>query len=527
MSRESTPDPPRLDGTPLAGESAVVVGGGIGGLATAPCLAAMGVDVTVVERNDRLGGVANRIEVEGFRFDTGPSWYLMPGVFERYFAAFDRTPDDYYDLERLDPHYRVFWKDGDRVDVPDDPAAVADLFESYETGAGEAFREYLDEAQFTYEAGMDRFVYEDRERLWDFLDLDVARSARGLSLLGSMDDHARSSFDHPKLRQLVQYTLVFLGGSPHNTPALYNLMAHVDFDLGVFYPQDGLYSVVEGLGELGRERGVEFRTGTTVTAIDRDGNGFALTTENREGSHDGNSGSDPLTADRVVCNANPAHVDRELLAPPDRTHDPGYWEERTYAPSAYMLYLGVEGSLDTLEHHTLVLPTDWGDHFERIFEDPAWPEDPAYYVNVPSLTDDSVAPDGHETVVVLVPVAPGLTDDESTRSWYREKVLADIADHTGVDLRDRIVVEREACVSEFTQWVNAPQGTALGLAHTLRQTGPLRPGHREGPDGLYYVGGYTTPGIGVPMCLISAEHVAKAVREDVTGSERGLSLLGR
>jgi phytoene desaturase len=191
-----------------------------------------------------------------------------------------------------------------------------------------------------------------------------------------------------------------------------------------------------------------------------------------------------------------------------------------------MLYLGVEGRLDALEHHTLVLPTDWDEHFERIFEDPAWPEDPAYYLNVPSLTDDSVAPDGHETVVVLVPVAPDLADDESVRSWYRENVLDDLAEHTGVDLRDRIVVEREACVSEFAEWVNAPQGTALGLAHTLRQTGPFRPGHRDGPEGLYYVGGYTTPGIGVPMCLISAEHVAKAVREDATGRERTLPVPG-
>jgi phytoene desaturase len=452
----------------------------------------------------------------------------MPGVFERYFAAFDRAPEDYYDLDRLDPHYRVCWKDGDRADVPDDPGAVADLFESYEDGAGEAFRSYLDEARFTYEVGMDRFVYADRERLRDFLDPDVARSARGLSLLGSMDDHARSYFDHPKLRQLVQYTLVFLGGSPHNTPALYNLMAHVDFDLGVFYPQGGLYSVVEALADLGREQGVDFRTGATVTTIDRDGEGFLVTTECDEGSGGDAFGerTDALTADRVVCNANPAHVERELLAPPDRTHGPGYWEERTYAPSAYMLYLGVEGSLDALEHHTLVLPTDWDEHFERIFEDPAWPEDPAYYVNVPSLTDDSVAPDGHETVVILVPIAPGLTDDGSARSWYREKVLADIAEHAGIDLRDRIVVERDACVSEFTEWVNAPGGTALGLAHTLRQTGPLRPGHRDGPDGLYYVGGYTTPGIGVPMCLISAEHVAKAVREDATGREGSLPVPG-
>jgi phytoene desaturase len=505
------PDGPDLVGDPLAGERTVVVGGGVGGLATAPYLAAMGADVTLIERNDDLGGVAARIEGEGFRFDAGPSWYLMPDVFERYFAQFGHEPDDFYALERLDPHYRIHWKDGDEVAVPDDPEAVAELFESYEPGAGAAFREYLDEAAETYRIGMERFVYEDRPRLRDWVDLDVARSARGLTFLGSMQDHAADYFDHPKLRQLVQYTLVFLGGAPHNTPALYNLMAHVDFELGVFYPENGIYSLVEALRDLGREHGVTFRTDETVTAIDP-GPPATVTTER-----------DRLRADRVVCNANPAHVERDLLPTRARRHDDDYWTDRTYAPSAYMLYLGVEGDVAPLEHHTLILPEDWEPHFETIFDEPAWPEDPAYYVNVPSLTDDDAAPEGHHTVVVLVPIAPGLDDGPEVRDRFREQVLADLATHTGVDLRDRIEFEETACVSEFAEWVNAPRGTALGLAHTLRQTGPLRPGHRGGADGLYYVGGYTTPGIGLPMCLISAEHTATAVREDATAQ----SLLGR
>jgi phytoene desaturase len=185
-----------------------------------------------------------------------------------------------------------------------------------------------------------------------------------------------------------------------------------------------------------------------------------------------------------------------------------------------MLYLGVEGDVAPLEHHTLVLPTDWDAHFEAIFEDPAWPEDPAYYLSVPSVTDPTVAPDDGHAVVVLVPIAPGLEDDSEMRERYREQVLADIADHTGVDLRGRIRVEETACVSEFTEWINAPQGTALGLAHTLRQTGPLRPGHRAPLDGCYYTGAYTTPGIGMPMCLISGEHTRDAIHEDVT--EQGL-----
>jgi phytoene desaturase len=491
----------------LDSESIAVVGGGFGGLSAACHLADAGADVTVVERRDRLGGVAGRIERDGFRFDTGPSWYLMPDVFERFFGRFGREPSDYYSLTRLDPNYRVFWKDGDSAAVPADRPGQRALFESYEAGAGDALDAYLDGAAEAYEVGMEEFVYQRRPRMRDWIDPSLLRAARGLTLLGSMDDHVADYFEQPKLRQLVEYTLVFLGGSPYNTPALYSLMSHVDFDLGVYYPAGGMASVVDGVARLARERGVTFETGTPVTGIEPTADGLAVTTAD-----------DRRTVDRVVSNAPPSYTERELLPAGMTDHDPDYWDSRTYAPSAFLLYLGVEGDLPELSHHTLVLPTDWRAHFEAIFDRPAWPADPAYYVNVPSRTDDGVAPDGHSTVVVLVPVAPGLDDGPDRRASYREAVLADLADHAGVDLRDRIVVEESACVSEFTS-MGYPRGTALGLAHTLGQTGPFRPRHRSGAvPGLYYVGSFTDPGIGVPMCLISGEHVADAVRTDADAS---------
>jgi phytoene desaturase len=493
---------------PLAGESVAIVGAGFGGLSAACHLADRGADVEVLERHDRVGGVANRIEVDGFSFDTGPSWYLMPETFERFFGAFDRSPDDYYELTRLDPQYRLFWRDGDRADVTADLDAVRDLFESYEDGAAAALDRYLEDAAEAYEVGMERFVYKDRSRLRDLVDLDVARSARGLTLLGTMDDHVAEFFEEPKLQQIVQYSLVFLGGSPHNTPALYSLMTHVDLELGVYYPKGGIYNVVEGIADLSRDLGVRFSTGEAVEWIDRAGEGFHLETESRT-----------LSPDRVVCNANPAHVEQDLLPPAGRRYGEDYWDSRTYAPSAHMLYLGVRGSVDPLEHHTLVLPEDWDPHFASIFDDPQWPDDPAYYVNVPSLTDDAVAPEGYEAVIVLVPVAPGLTDDGAAREQFRDRVLADLAEYTGVDLRDRIVVEREASVSTFAEQFGAPKGTALGLAHTLRQTGPLRPVRRGGFERIYYTGSFTGPGIGVPMTLVSGEQTADAVVADVRADE--------
>jgi phytoene desaturase len=490
----------------LDGASVIVVGGGFGGLSTACYLAAAGADVTLLEKNEQLGGRASRLERDGFRFDMGPSWYLMPDVFERFFGHFDRTPSDYYGLTRLDPHYRIFFKDGDRVDMVPDLEANRETFEAYEPGAGEKFDEYLRKSERNYEIGMEHFVYEDRSRLRDFLDLDVAKNAWGLSLIGSMQDHVERYFSHPKLQQIMQYTLVFLGGSPNNTPALYNLMSHVDFNLGVYYPDGGLGGVVDGIVAMAEELGVDFHTGTPVSEIRGRTGAFVVRTE---------SGGEFL-ADYVVSDADYAHTEQELLPPEKRQYSESYWESRTYAPSAFLLYLGVEGDVDPLAHHTLVLPTEWDEHFEQIFDDPAWPDDPAYYLCVPSETDDTVAPEGHSNLFALVPIAAGLEDTPALREEYRDLVLDDIASHTGVDIRDRIVVEESFCVSDFAARYNATKGTALGLAHTLRQTAIFRPPNASREmDGLFFTGSFTQPGIGVPMCLISGQLTAERMAETV------------
>ena len=490
----------------VAGESVVVIGGGFGGLSTACYLANAGADITLLEKNEQLGGRASRLETDGFRFDMGPSWYLMPDVFERFFGHFGRAPDEFYELERLDPHYRVFWKDGDRVDILPDREHNKALFEEYEPGAGEAFEAYLEESQRTYEIGMEHFVYEDRPRLRDYVDRDVLRYSWGLSLLGKMQGHVEEYFDHPKLQQLMQYTLVFLGGSPTNTPALYNLMSHVDYNMGVYYPQGGIGAVVDGIVELAEELGVEFVTDAEVTGIEGRRGAFAVDTVS----------GDRYLCDLVVSDADYAHTELDLLPPRKRQYTEEYWESRTYAPSAFLLYLGVEGDVPELEHHTLVLPTAWNRHFEQIFDDPEWPDDPAYYLCVPSKTDDTVAPEGHSNLFALVPVAPGLEDTPELRDEYRDLVLDDIAENTGTELRDRIVFEKTFSVDDFADRYNSYQGSALGLAHTLRQTSLLRPSHQsDAVDGLYFTGSTTTPGIGVPMCLISGQLTAEELSKTV------------
>jgi phytoene desaturase len=488
----------------LEGEDVIVVGGGFGGLATAAYAARGGANVRLLEKNGQLGGRASRLHRDGFTFDMGPSWYLMPDVFETFFDHMDTHPSEHYELTRLDPHYRIFFKDGDQIDVPPDRESARELFESYEKGAAQALDHYLDTARESYETGMREFVYEHRENLRDFLSLDVARQAWGLPMFGSLADHVADHFEHPKLQKIMQYTLVFLGGDPADTPALYNLMSHVDHELGVWYPEGGIGAVADAVADVAREQGAELTTGTEITAIRPEGSRLAVETAN----------GDTRTADRVVANADYAHVERELLAPEHREHDDAYWQDRTWAPSAFLVYLGVEGSIDPLAHHSLVLPTDWREHFDALFEDPDWPDDPAYYVCASSQTDASVAPDGCSNLFVLVPIPAGLEDTDETRQVFRDAVLADLAEHTGVDVRERIRTERVFAVRDFASRYNATRGTALGIAHTLTQTGPFRPSNTSSKlDGLYFTGQYTTPGIGVPMCLISGLLTAEAMAQ--------------
>ncbi|QZA87425.1 phytoene desaturase [Salinarchaeum sp. IM2453] len=528
----------KLDGT-----SITIVGSGIGGLANACYLAKAGADVTVLEKNEQPGGRVSRLYRDGFTFDMGPSWYLMPDAFDRFFDHFNHTTDDFYDLTHLDPHYSIHFTDGDYVEISGDIDKLAGLFEYYEDGAGEQFHDYLTESKHTYEIGMEHFVYTDRSRLRDWLDPSILWKARGLDVRNNMQHHVDQYFDHPKLQQIIQYSLLFLGGSPKTTPALYSLMSHLDFNLGVWYPDGGLGSVVDALVEIGDNLGVDYYVNAEVKNIRGRRGAFIVDVEqtNQNGEsplsevsdnpptaiavpNDGppestsnhESGSAEVMSDLVVLNTDLTHAEQELLPPEKSAYGEDYWDSRTYSPAAFVMYLGVEGDLPELSHHSLIMPVDWSEHFESIFDDPSWPDNPSYYICVPSKTDDSVAPDGHHNIVALVPIAPGIEDNSTIREGFRDQLIDALAEHANTDIQDRIVVEESFCISDFVGRYNSNQGSALGIAHTKMQTAMFRPNHRyPGVSGLYATGGNTNPGAGVPMCLISGEITADKIISDI------------
>ncbi|MFD1860488.1 phytoene desaturase [Aeromicrobium camelliae] len=505
---------------------AIVIGGGVSGLASAALLAHDGWDVDLVEQADRLGGRAAVWEDDGFVFDAGPSWLLMPEVFDHFFRLLGTSLHDQLDLIRLDPGYRVFFEHyDDYVEIHADRARNVALFGSIENGADVALERYLESAEEAYQLAVRRFLYSTFERTTSVLTPDVIRRVPRLAVLltRSLGRHVAARFTDQRLRQILGYPAVFLGTSPDRAPSLYHLMSWMDLADGVYYPQGGFGALIDAVARLARDAGVRIHTSTEVTTlrIDRSGRRPRVTgAEVASGDR-----TTVLTADVVVAATDLHHVETELLPRDLQTYPETWWGRRDPGPGAVLVHLGVRGELPQLAHHSLFFTADWDRNFRAIFSAPTQvPEPASAYVCRPSATDPSVAPDGAENVFVLVPVpadpAIGRGGRDGTGDPMVEKVadavIDQIATWAGIpDLADRIVLRRTVGPRDFAAGLHAWRGGALGPGHTLTQSAFLRAGNASRRvDGLLYAGSSTIPGIGLPMCLISAELVLKRLRGD-------------
>lgn len=508
----------------------VVIGAGVAGLATAALLAKDGHEVLILEKNGALGGRAGSLEREGFRFDTGPSWYLMPQVFEHFFRMMGTSSAEQLDLVALDPAYRVFT---DPVTHPDGAvtvtagrAATMHLFETMEPGAGAALSSYLDSAVHAGAMAEKHFLYNPFTGASWMTHPEVLRAAPRLVplLLTRLQSFAARRFRHPVLRQILGYPAVFLGTDPRTAPAMYHLMSALDLDDGVLYPQGGFHRVAERIATLASEAGAETRTGAEVTAI--------LTSGERRGARatgvewvDEHGAQHVERADVVVSTADLHHTETRLLPPALRSYPERWWQRRTSGPGAVLVMLGVRGALPRLPHHSLFFTDDWDANFDAIFgPHPSIPSPASVYVCRPSATDVEVAPEGHENLFILVPVPAdveiGHGGPDGTGSAAVERA-ADaaidlVATWAGIDdLRERVVVRETTGPADFRDDFHSWRGGMLGPAHTLSQSAMFRAGNASRRvRSLFYAGATTSPGVGVPMCLISAEIVLKRVRGD-------------
>jgi phytoene desaturase len=482
-----------------------VIGSGFGGLTAACFLAKAGHHVEVYEKNEMTGGRASVFEAEGFTFDMGPSWYLMPEVFEHFFIQMDEKIEDYLDLVKLDPSYQVFFEGKEApVTIYSDLTKDAATIERLEPGAGKKLEAYLKKCANLYDIVIKKFLYRSYPTIGSMLSFENALSGAKMPILSKMHAYVGKTFKSDEVRKLLQYTLVFLGSSPYNAPAVYSMLTHTDFNQGVFYPQGGIYTVVQAMEAIARKHGVVFHLNTPVTAITTVA-GKATGVQLAHGKH--------VTYDVVVSNADLHFTETHLLSPPDRTYPESFWKRSVQAPSALLIYLGIKGKVDGLLHHNLYFCKDWKENFAQIFDHPQWPDNPSFYVSAPSKTDACVAPEGDENLFILVPLACGLTYSSTFLEGYADMILRQIETQMHIPgLCQRITYKRLFGPNDFEQRYNSYRGTGLGLAHTFSQTGPFRPDLRSKKvSNLFYTGANVHPGIGMPVCLISGELTAQHI----------------
>ncbi|PSR52218.1 phytoene desaturase [Adhaeribacter arboris] len=486
----------------MSEKKVVVIGSGFAALSAAANLAAKGFNVEVLEKNATPGGRARSFTEKGFTFDMGPSWYWMPDVFDQFFRQFGKSPADYYHLVRLDPSYTIIFGKDDFMPVPAQMPEINALFESLETGSSQALQKFLAQAAYKYQVGIHQLVHKPSRSISEFLSVQLLIDILRLDIFQSIHVHLRKYFHHEKLLKLLEFPILFLGALPQNTPALYSLMNYADISLGTWYPMGGMYKIVEGMVALAKEQGVQFRFNQNVQQIKvKDKRAHQVVTD-----------TSVFEADIVLAGADYHHVEQQLLTPELRSYTESYWEQRILAPSSLLFYLGINKRLQNLTHHNLFFDEDFGPHAREIYEDPKWPEKPLFYVSAPSQTDASVAPDGCENLFILIPVAPGLTDNEIIREHYYQLVMDRLEKLTGQTIRDAVVVKRSYAHADFIRDYNAFKGNAYGLANTLMQTAILKPGLKSKKvKNLFYTGQLTVPGPGVPPSLISGQVVAEEI----------------
>jgi len=476
-----------------------IIGSGFSSLASACYLAKAGYNVTVLEKNDSIGGRARQFKHKGFTFDMGPSWYWMPDVFERFFDDFGKKPQDYYKLDKLNPGYQVIFGENDFFEVADNLDDIYSAFDRHEENGAIKLKKFMHNAKTNYDIAIKKLVYKPGESPLELVTKDTVGKVG--QFISNIDRDVEKDFKNDKLKQILKFPVLFLGARPADTPSFYSFMNYADFGLGTWHPQGGMFSVVKAMKELGESLGVTYKTNSSVEHINVENNSVQSITVNGE----------VIPTKHVLSGADYHHTET-LLDKNLRQYSEAYWDKKTFAPSSLLFYVGFDKKLKNIHHHNLFFDVDFNQHANDIYKDPKWPDEPLFYANFTSLTDPNTAPEGCENGFFLVPLAPDIEDTEELREEYFNKIITRFEKLTGQKVKNNIIFKTSFCVKDFKKDYNSYKGNAYGMANTLLQTAFLRPRLRSKKvNNLYFTGQLTVPGPGVPPALISGKLVSELI----------------
>ena len=480
-----------------------IIGSGFSSLSAACYLAKAGNNVTIYEKNTTIGGRTRQLKKEGFCFDMGPTWYWMPDVFERFFNDFNKKTEDFYELEKLDPAYGVYFGKSDVITIEDSLEKICNAFEKEESGSSLKLRKFINEAKNNYNIAIKDLVYRPGISPLELITPKTLKNVR--LFFNSISKKVRGHFTNPKLISIMEFPVLFLGAKPSNTPAFYSFMNYADFGLGTFHPKKGMYSVITGIKNLAEELGVIIKTSQNVEKL--------IIKNDKCNSLIVNS--ELVETDLVLSGADYHHTE-SLLDKKYRQYSERYWGRKTFAPSALLFFVGFNKKLKNIYHHTLFFDSNFETHSNEIYDDPRWPSEPLFYASFPSKTDQSVSPKGKEAGIFLIPLAPGLVDIEEVREEYFEKIIKRFEYITDQDIRKDILFYESYSINDFITDYNSYKGNAYGLANTLTQTAFLRPKLKSKKvKNLFFTGQLTVPGPGVPPSLISGKLAAGLINKEM------------
>lgn len=482
-----------------------IIGSGFSALAASCYLAQSGFEVTILEKNKTVGGRARQLIKDGFTFDIGPTWYWMPDVFEKFFADFNKKPSDYYQLEKLNPAYEVYFDHLNSIQIPDTIPAIAAIFEKEEPGSSKHLNDFLESAKFNYDVAIKDLVYRPGVSFTELITPVTIQKVN--QFFSSIRTKVRKNIKSPKLRQIMEFPVLFLGAKPSDTPSFYSFMNYADFGLGTWHPKGGMYQVIKAMVTLATELGVTIETQQNVEKINVE-NGVAKSVV---------SNGKVIESDIILSGADYHHTET-LLDKKYRGYSENYWDKKVFAPSSLLFYVGFNKKIDNVSHHTLFFDTDFDVHAEAIYDNPKWPEKPLFYASFPSKTDATVAPEGTEAGIFLIPIAPGIEDNPEIREKYFKNIIKRFEILTHQEVSENIIFSESFCVNDFVKDYNSYKGNAYGLANILTQTAFLRPKIvSKKVKNLYFTGQLTVPGPGVPPSLISGKIVSDLINKKILG----------